>query len=194
MPDSLSDKSPWTILDTTIPYDNPWIQIQHNEVLTPSGSSGIYGVVHFKNYAIGILPLDQDLNTYLVGQYRFPLKQYSWEIPAGGCPTGTDALATAKRELKEEVGLTAKKWTPLMTMHLSNCVADEVSHIFIAQDLTEGESEPEDTEELVIKKVPFQKAYEMVLNGEITDSISVGAILKAKVLLDKEAKGRGRGA
>jgi len=187
MPDSPSNKSPWTILDTTIPYDNPWIQIQHNEVLTPTKTSGIYGVVHFKNYAVGILPLDKDLNTYLVGQYRFPLNQYSWEIPEGGCPEGTDLLNTAKRELKEEVGLTAKKWTPLMKMHLSNSVSDEVAHIFIAQDLINGESEPEETEELVIKKVPFQTAYEMVLNGEITDSISVAAILKAKILLDNGA-------
>jgi len=194
MPDSQSDKSPWTIQETTIPYDNPWIQIQHNEVLTPANTPGIYGVVHFKNYAIGILPIDKDFNTYLVGQYRFPLKQYSWEIPEGGCPEGTDLLASAKRELKEEVGLTAKKWAPLMTMHLSNCVSDEVAHVFIAQDLTEGESEPEETEELVIKKVPFQTAYEMVLNGEITDSISVAAILKAKILLDKEAKGEGQRA
>lgn len=191
MPNSPSNKSPWTILDTNIPYDNPWIQIQHNEVLTPANTPGIYGVVHYKNYAVGILPLDKDLNTYLVGQYRFPLKQYSWEIPEGGCPEGTDLLDTAKRELKEEVGLTAKKWAPLMKMHLSNCVADEVAHVFIAQDLTEGESEPEETEELVIKKVPFQTAFEMVLNGEITDSISVAAILKAKILLDKGAKGKG---
>jgi len=185
----MSDKSPWTILDTTIPYDNPWIKIQHNKVLTPAGTSGIYGVVHYKNYAIGILPLDKDLNTYLVGQYRFPLEQYSWEIPEGGCPEGTDLLATAKRELKEEVGLTAKEWTPLLTMHLSNCIADEVAHVFIAQDLTEGKAEPEETEELMIKKVPFQTAYEMVLSGEITDAISVAAILKAKILLDKKVEG-----
>ncbi len=185
MPDSTTDKSPWTIKDTTVPYDNPWMQVQHNEVLTPADTPGIYGVVHYKNYAIGILPLDKEWNTYLVGQYRFPLKQYSWEIPEGGCPEDTDPIATAKRELKEEVGLRARKWTPLMTMHLSNCISDEVAHVFIAQDLTEGIAEPEETEELVVKKVPFQTAYEMVLNGGITDSISVAAILKAKILMDK---------
>lgn len=178
-------KNPWKTLKSRVPYDNPWIQIQHNEVLNPAGNEGIYGVVHFKNYAIGILPLDKDFNTYLVGQYRFPLKEYSWEIPEGGCPEDTDILATAKRELKEEVGLTAKKWTPLLKMHISNCVSDEVGHIFIAQDLTEGIAEPEETEDLTIKKVSFEAAYQMVMNGEITDSMSVAAILKAKILLEK---------
>ena len=178
-------KDPWTILETKVTYDNPWIQIQHNDVLTPANTSGIYGVVHYKNYAVGILPLDQDGNTYLVGQYRFPLKEYSWEIPEGGCPEGTDLLETAKRELKEEVGLTAKRWTFLQKMHVSNCVTDEVGYIYIAQDLTEGESEPEETEELVIKKLPFSEVYEMVLKGEITDSLSVVAILKAKIWLNE---------
>lgn len=180
-----SKKNPWQKVTTTIPYDNSWIQVQHNEVINPAGKPGIYGVVHFKNYAVGILPLDQNLNTYLVGQYRFPLNEYSWEIPEGGCPEGTDLLDTAKRELKEEVGLTAKNWSPLLKMHLTNCVSDEVAHIYIAQGLTEGVSEPEETEELTIKKIPFLRAYEMVMEGKITDSMSVAAILKAKILIDK---------
>ncbi len=182
---SHSEKSPWKITKSQTAYENPWIKVTHNEVLNPSGNEGIYGVVHLKNYAIGILPLDKDFNTYLVGQYRFPLNSYSWEIPEGGCPEGTDVLATAKRELKEEVGLIANKWTPLLTMHISNCLTDEIGHVFVAQDLTEGISEPEETEELVIKKLPFTKAYEMVMEGEITDSISVAAILKVKILIDK---------
>ena len=180
-------KSDWQILDTQISYDNPWIQVQHNEVLNPAGNEGIYGVVHFKNYAIGILPLDKDLNTYLVGQYRFPLKEYSWEIPEGGCPEGTDLLATAKRELKEEVGLSADKWTYLLKMHVSNCVTNEVGHVYIAQDLTEGIAEPEETENLTIKKVPFETAYNMVMEGKITDSLSMVAIMKAKILIDSGA-------
>lgn len=181
---SHSKKNPWKITKSKTAYNNPWIKVVHHEVLNPAGNEGIYGVVHFKNYAIGILPLDADLNTYLVGQFRFALNSYSWEIPEGGCPEGTDILATAKRELKEEVGLSANKWTPLMTMHLSNCVSNEVAHIFIAQDLTEGIAEPEETEDLVVKKIPFAEAYAMVMNGEITDSITVAAILKAKILLE----------
>lgn len=178
-------KNPWITQKSTTTYDNPWIQVIHNEVITPAGSNGIYGVVHFKNYAVGILPLDKEGNTYLVGQHRFPLNEYSWEIPEGGCPEGTDLLDTAKRELKEEVGLEAQTWTPLLDMHLSNCVSDEVAKIYLAQDLTEGESNPEDTEELVVKKLPFSEVVEMVMSGEITDSISVATILKAKILLDK---------
>lgn len=178
-------KNPWITKKSITTYDNPWIQVVHNEVITPAGSNGMYGVVHFKNYAVGILPLDKEGNTYLVGQHRFPIDEYSWEIPEGGCPEGTDMLETAKRELKEEVGLTAKKWTPLLEMHLSNCVTDEIAKIYIAQDLTEGESNPEDTEELIVKKLPFEEVFEMVIKGEITDSMSVSAILKAKILLDK---------
>ena len=182
---SHSEKNPWKITKSKTAYDNPWIKVTHNEVLNPAGNEGIYGVVHFKNYAVGILPLDTHLNTYLVGQYRFALDSYSWEIPEGGCPESTDILATAKRELKEEVGLSANKWAPLMTMHLSNCVSNEIAHIFIAQDLTEGIAEPEETEDLVVKKIPFAEVYEMVMNGEITDAISVAAILKVKILLEK---------
>jgi len=182
---SHSEKNPWKIAKSETVYDNPWIKVTHNEGLNPAGKEGIYGVVHFKNYAVGILPLDKDLNTYLVGQFRFPLNSYSWEIPEGGCPEGTDVLTTAKRELKEEVGLSANQWPPLMTMHVSNCVTNEIAHIFVAQDLTEGIAEPEETEELVVKKVPFLEAYEMVMDGQITDSISVAAILKAKILIDK---------
>lgn len=176
-------KNPWKTKKSTTVYDNSWIKVIHNEVLTPANKEGIYGLVHFKNYAIGILPLDKDLNTYLVGQYRYPLKQYSWEIPEGGCPEGTNILETAKRELKEEVGLSASTWTHLLDMHVSNCVTDEIAHVFLAQNLTQGTAEPEDTEELVIKKLPFLEAYKMVLEGKITDSLSVAAILKTYILL-----------
>ncbi len=182
---SKSEESPWKITKSKTAYDNPWIKIIHNEVLNPAGNEGIYGVVHFKNYAVGVLPLDKDLNTYLVGQYRFPLNSYSWEIPEGGCPESTDILATAKRELKEEVGIIATQWTPLLTMHLSNSVSDEIAHIFIAQDLTEGIAEPEETEDLMVKKVSFDTAYQMVMDGDITDSISVAAIFKTKILIEK---------
>ncbi|MFK7979049.1 MAG: NUDIX domain-containing protein [Saprospiraceae bacterium] len=182
---SNSEKNPWKITKSKTAYDNPWIKITHNEVINPSGNEGIYGVVHFKNYAVGVLPLDQDLNTYLVGQYRFPLNAYSWEIPEGGCPESTNILATAKRELKEEVGLIANIWTPLLTMHLSNSVSDEIAHLFIAQDLVEGIAEPEETEELVVKKLPFAEVYQMVMDGAITDSMSVAAILKAKILMEQ---------
>ena len=178
--------NPWKTKSMTKVYDNPWIKISHNEVINPSGGNGIYGVVHFKNIAIGILPLDEHLNTWLVGQYRYTLESYSWEIPEGGCPMGTSPLETAKRELLEETGIKAKDWTEIMKTHTSNSVTDEVAYSFVARGLSFGEAEPEETEDLVVRKIPFDEVVEMVMRGEITDAISVATILKAKLLLDRK--------
>ncbi|GAA4334233.1 NUDIX hydrolase [Mucilaginibacter gynuensis] len=177
------DHNPWQITAEQEQYDNPWINVTEYKVINPAGNPGIYGKVHFKNLAIGVLPLDADMNTYLVGQFRFPLNQYSWEIPEGGGIIGVDPVESAKRELLEETGLKAGEWIELQRMHLSNSVSDELSITYLARDLQQFEAEPEETEQLVIKKVPFAEAYQMVCNGEITDSMSVGAILKAKLLM-----------
>jgi ADP-ribose pyrophosphatase len=154
-------------------------------VINPAGGAGIYGEVHFKNLAIGILPLDEHHNTWLVGQYRYPLQAYSWEIPEGGGPLGTDPLDSAKRELLEETGLTAGSWQEIQRMHLSNSVSNELAIIYIASNLTQGEAEPEETEQLAIRKLPFAQAFDMVIRGEITDSMSVAAILKTHFLLQQ---------
>ncbi|GEO07536.1 NUDIX domain-containing protein [Segetibacter aerophilus] len=175
--------NPWTIVNEKEVYNNPWINVTEFDVLNPAGGKGIYGKVHFKNNAIGIIVLDDELNTYLVGQYRFPLNKYSWEIPEGGGPLGIDALESAKRELKEETGLVAQEWTKLLDLHLSNSVTDEFGTIFMARGLQQEEAMPEETEQLVVKKVPFDEAYQMVENGTITDSIAVAAILKVRILL-----------
>jgi len=184
----MSKKNPWTTLSETIPYENPWIKVSHREVLNPSGGEGIYGVVHFKNIAVGIIPIDAEGNTWLVGQYRYPLKRYSWEIPEGGCPIGTDTLDTAKRELLEETGISAKKWTAIQELDLSNSVSDETGIVYIAEDLSFGESEPEPTEDLQIKKTPFSEVFQMCLNGEITDSLSVIAVYRAWFWLKENQK------
>jgi 8-oxo-dGTP pyrophosphatase MutT (NUDIX family) len=183
MSDSNSTKNPWKTLNSEIKYENPWIKVEEDQVINPSGGNGIYGKVHFKNIAIGIVPIDKEGNTWLVGQHRYPLNQYSWEVPEGGCPEGEDKLDAAKRELKEEAGLSANKWEELLTMHLSNSVSDEVAIVYIATDLTEGSTHFEETEDLVIKKLPLRDAVEMVMNGEITDSISMAALLKMDKLL-----------
>lgn len=179
------ERNSWVSLSSEIKYNNPWIELSEYQVLNPSGNKGIYGVVRFKNLAIGILPLDDDRNTWLVGQWRFPLKEYSWEIPEGGGPLGVDPLDSAKRELKEETGLIAKKYTELGRIHTSNSVCDESGILYLAQDLELTESEPEENEDLVVKKVAFEEAYQMVMDGRITDSLSMTAILKAKILLDQ---------
>ena len=177
-------ENPWTTVSTRHIYDNPWLSLREDQVINPKGGKGIYGVVDFKNLAIGVVPIDSDGNTYLVGQYRYPLNEYSWEIPEGGGPHGIDALESAKRELKEETGFTATTWTNIGRVHTSNSVTSESGYIFMAQDLIPGETEPEETEELVIKKVPFSEAVRMVMDGEITDSISIAGILKADKLLN----------
>lgn len=177
-----SQKNTWKKLSTQVIYENPWIEVEHHEVLNPSGGAGIYGQVNFKNIAIGIIPVDNDLNTWLVGQFRFPIEEYSWEIPEGGCPMGEDILEAAKRELKEETGFSAEKYTMIAKIHTSNSVCREVGFIFLAENLTHGESEPEETEDLQIRKVSLKEAYELVMNNQITDSLSVAGIMKVAIL------------
>lgn len=169
----------WKTLSTRDVYENNWIKLEEHQVINPAGGNGIYGKVHFKNKAIGIVPLDQDGNTWLVGQHRYTLNAYSWEIPEGGCPLGTLPLDSAKRELKEETGMMAARWEQIMTFHTSNSVTDEEGFIFLAEELSFGANELEETEaDLVVKKVPFKVAIDMVMQGEITDSMSVAGILK----------------
>jgi len=177
--------NPWKILKSNEIYDNNWIKVTEHQVINPTGGNGIYGEVHFKNLAIGIVVLDDNYDTWLVGQYRFPLKAYSWEIPEGGGPLNVDPLISAKRELQEETGIQASTFTEIQRMHLSNSVSDELAIIYIAQNLQLGKSSPEETEELVVRKLTFEEAYQMVIHGEITDSMSVAGILKTKLLIEQ---------
>lgn len=181
----MSEKNPWKTLSIKEVYNNPWIQVTHREVLNPSGGEGIYGVVHYKNLAIGVIPLDQDLNTWIVGQYRYTLEEYHWEIPEGGGSHGVEPVESAKRELLEETGIQAGKWTKVLDIHLSNSVTDEAGMAFVAQDLTFGEAQPEETEELEIRKIPFSELFDMVMDGRITDSLSMVAVLKVQAMLDR---------
>lgn len=177
------EQNPWQVTGEKEIYENPWIKITEFDVINPSGGKGIYGKVHFKGIAVGALALDAELNTYLVGQYRFPLDSYSWEIPEGGGAFGVDPVQSAKRELLEETGLVASEWTPIVKMHLSNSVTDEYAIIYLARDLNQETACPEETEQLQVRKIPFEEAYQMVERGEITDSMSVAAILKVKLML-----------
>ncbi|MCA6078036.1 NUDIX domain-containing protein [Fulvivirga sedimenti] len=177
----MSDKNnPWKRISSTEIYSNPWITVTEDQVINPGGGKGIYGKVHFKNIALGIIPLDDEDNTWLVGQYRYPLDRYSWEIPEGGGPENTDPLESAKRELREETGITADSWEKIITLHTSNSVTDEIAFVYLATHLSFGQSQLEESEtDLVLKKVHLREALEMVLNHEITDSISMAGILKA---------------
>ncbi len=168
-------RNPWQIIASEQVYDNPWITVREDRVIRPDGEPGIYGVVHFKNVAVGVLAVEED-HIYLVGQYRYPLEKYSWEIPEGGCPEGEEPLRAARRELREETGLEATRWRMLGEAYLSNSVADEYAVWFLATGLVPGERRPEGTERIDVRRVPLCKALDMALNGEITDALSLLAI------------------
>ncbi|CAG5068940.1 ADP-ribose pyrophosphatase [Dyadobacter sp. CECT 9623] len=173
----MSTENNWKTLSSQTVYENAWLELSHRDVINPSGNKGIYGLVKFKNQAIGVIPVDTDGNIYLVGQYRYAIDEYSWEIPEGGGVLGADGLDAAKRELKEETGLVAAKWTKLARIHTSNSATNEEGFLYIAEELSQQEAEPEETEVLQVKKVPLAQAVEMVMRSEITDSLSVCAIL-----------------
>ena len=176
--------NPWKTLSSAIKYDNQWISVTEHQVLNPSGTPGIYGVVHFKNKAIAVIPLDEENNTWIVGQYRYTLNSYEWEVPEGGCPEGEDPVKAAIRELEEETGLKADHFKLVMITELSNSVSDEISYTYVAKGLTYIGTSPEETEQLKIRKLPFEELFNMAMNGEIKDALSVASIFKVKLLMD----------
>lgn len=168
----------WKKLSSRTIYDNDWMQVREDHVINPGGGENQYGYVHFKNCAVAIIPLDDHDNTWLVGQERYTLGAYSWELPMGGAPLEEVPLDAAMRELKEETGLTADKWTEIMRLHTSNSITDEFGVVFLAEDLTVGKPQFEETEVLEIRKLPLVEAVEMAESGAITDAISIAALLR----------------
>lgn len=175
-------KNPWTVLSGATVYENEWIRVDHHEVLDPSGGPGKYGTVHFKQHAVGVVPIDENGNIILVGQYRFPLDAYSWEIPEGGGSHSAPALESARRELREECGLSANRWMEILAMDLSNSVTDERNTTFLAWELCEVPAQPDETEKLQIARVPFWEAVDRAKRGEIRDSISVAALFRVSLM------------
>ena len=175
-------KNPWTVVSRATTYENEWIRVDHHEVLSPAGGPGVYGTVHFKSYALGVVPVDEKGNVILVGQYRFPLDAYSWEIPEGGGRREIPILESVQRELREECGLVANCWTEILGMDLSNSVTDERSVLFLAWDLSETPAQPEDTEQLEVTRIPFWDAVARVKRGEIRDAMSVAALLRVALM------------
>ena len=180
----MNQHNPWKTLSSEQKYENPWISVREDKVVRPDGQNGIYGVVSMKNRAVGVVPLHADGTVTLVGQFRYALGVYSWEIPEGGCPAEESPMETALRELQEETGLVAGKIVPLGgEIHLSNSICDERGYLFLATELSQGEAAPEGTEELQIWRIPLEKAVEMALNGEINDGLSVLALVLASKIL-----------
>jgi 8-oxo-dGTP pyrophosphatase MutT (NUDIX family) len=171
-------RNPWTRVSATVVYENPWIRVEDHAVIDPGGRPGQYGKVCFKTRAIAVLPIDDAGWTVLVGQYRYTLDEYSWELPMGGAGPDETPQQAGARELREETGLVARDWRELMRLHTSNSVTDEVAWVFLARGLTQGRSAPESTEDLAVARVPFAEAHARVLRGEITDALSVAAILR----------------
>ncbi len=172
---------PWRINSKHDVFENPWIKVVDHNVTHPDGSPGEYGVVNFKNLAVGVLPVNGDGAVPLVGQHRFPLDRYSWELPEGGGPVDTEPLQSAKRELAEETGLSAASWAPLSAFDISNSVTDERAICFLAWDLSDGAAAPEPSEALTLKWVSYKDLLEMVMMGEITDSLTIVMTLTAHV-------------
>jgi 8-oxo-dGTP pyrophosphatase MutT (NUDIX family) len=180
--------NPWKTLSSRLVYDNPWIRVREDQVLRPDGLPGIYGVVHFKNRAVGVLPVAEDGAIWLVGQYRYPLSAYSWEIPEGGCPDEEDPRETAGRELREETGLVAGRLELMATAHLSNSASDEIGYVFRGTLLVPGRAEPEGTEQLAVRRFAWEEAWRMLNRNEITDSLSVIALLHEAVRRLQESR------
>ncbi len=174
---------PWRRRARSVAYENPWITVWHDDVVRPDGSPGIYGVVHFAGLAAGVVVLDDDDRLLLVGQHRYALDAYSWEIPEGGVPAGESAIDGARRELREETGVVAASWREIGRFHLSNSVTDEAGVLYLATDLTQHAAAPEATEELVVRWVPFDEALAMTLDGRITDAMAIMGI--QRVALDR---------
>lgn len=178
-----SSLNSWKTLSSELVYESAWIAVNKHQTINPAGNPAIYSVVNFKNLAIGILPLSKEGYTWLVGQWRYPLNAYSWEIPEGGGPLGEQPVETARRELKEETGIVAQNFEEIMQLHLSNSATDEHAFVFLATGLSFEASEPEESEDLRVKKVHIDEVFRMVMSGEITDAISVAAIMKVKYML-----------
>jgi 8-oxo-dGTP pyrophosphatase MutT (NUDIX family) len=176
---STGTNNPWKTLSTREVYSNPWIRVREDQVINPSGNPGIYGVVEYKHRAVGVIPIDDEGFTWLVGQYRYTHDIYEWEIPEGGCPKGEDLIECAKRELLEETGIIASEYELILDgLQLSNSVSNEKAWIFVARGLSFVNATPEETEKLEVKKVPLAQAIEMALNGDIRDAMSVAGLLK----------------
>ncbi len=174
----MSENDPFQTLASNIAYQNPWITVEHQDVLRPDGKPGIYGIVRFANRAVGVLPIDETGYVWMVGQYRRPVEAWSWEMPEGGVPFEEDLEAGARRELEEEVGIRAETLIKVLDMDLSNSVSDEAAICFVAYGLSRGNLAPEGTEVLTIKQLHFTQLLAEVEAGKIRDALTVATVYR----------------
>ena len=169
---------PWLRRARTTAYANPWIEVLHDEVDRPDGSPGIYGVVHFRNAAVGVVAVDDAGRILLVGQHRYTLDAFSWEIPEGGAALDEAPVDGAARELAEETGYVAAEWRELCRFSLSNSVTDERGVVFLATGLRGGAATPEPSEELSVRWATLDEALAEIGAGEIHDIITITAVTR----------------
>ena len=177
-------KNPWTLLKSQPIYENPWIKIRHDDVIHPNGVAGVFGIIEVKQTSVGVIPVDDDGYTYLVGQYRYPNENWFWEIPMGGVPHGESLEAGALRELEEETGLKAGRLQHIHKLHSLISISNSINETFLAFDLSLGQTKFDDAEQLKVKKILLKDAIKMAEQGEICDAISVAGLLRAKSILN----------
>ena len=177
-----SKKGDWQQLKRTKIYENPWVTLYEDDVITPAQTKSSYSIIDFKNKAAAAIPIDSEGYTWLVGQYRYSLNKYSWELPMGGSANAEDVLLGAQRELREETGISAKKWTEILRFDMIQSIGKEEAIVYVAQELSFGKLETEDTEELQLMRIHLNDAISMALNGEISDSISLAGLFKLATL------------
>ena len=175
----MSRKNPWKTLSSKIIHSNPWFQLRQDQVIRPDGKPGTYSTI-LAPTAVGVVPCFEDGTIILVGQYRYSISTYSWEIPEGGGKPDETPVQTARRELREETGYRAKTYRSLGIMHTSNCFTDETAHLFYATGLSEGKQDLDCTEDIVSKRLPFDKAFQMAVDGKITDSMTIVALMRMR--------------
>ena len=177
------ERNPWKKLGSRVVYETPWMTIHEDRVVQPDGREGTYSYMETR-VATGVVALTPDREVYLVGQYRYPMDAYAWEIIEGGGEAGEDPLETAMRELREEAGLIARDWRPLGgELHLNNLLTTERGYLFLAQDLTDVEVEPDANEKLQLRKIPLAEAIQLVDDGGIQDALSIVALLRTERLV-----------
>lgn len=179
----MKEKNPWKTLKSEYIFESPWIKLRKDQVLNPAGKNGQYTVTEFKKWAVGVIPLDENENTWIVGQWRYPFNKFTWEIPEGGGDKAFSPLEAGKRELLEETGIEAKEWDLILEMDLSNSATDEQAYIFVARQLNFYSPKPDEDEQLTIKKIPFKHLFNEVIEGKHLDSLTVAGVLKLGFLL-----------